>query len=146
MSTDEPREHAEPARHVRWPMSPVNTVLVAVCTIGAVLCLLLGETTAGMAILAGATAGAIGAVFARRGSSGDLERVNALEYADERDRAAAVKGLAAVGVLALVLAAAQLIMHVIVSSDALSRNVSLGVFLALMIVWFLANWYFVRRG
>ncbi|MFC7788229.1 hypothetical protein ACU045_04515 [Microbacterium sp. MAHUQ-60] len=72
--------------------------------------------------------------------------MNALEYADERDRAAAVRGLAVVGVLALVLGAAQLVVFAIVQVDALPRFFALGTFLALVVGWILANWFFVRRG
>jgi hypothetical protein len=127
-------------------MSPVNTVLVAVCAVGALLCFVLGQVPAGVALLAGAVVGGLGAVFARRGGSGDLERVNALEYADERDRTAAVRGLAAVGVLALVLGVAQMIVFAIVQVDPLPRYFALGMFLALVVGWFFANWFFVRRG
>jgi len=143
---DEPDEKAEPARGFSWPMSPVNTVLVAVCAVGALLCFVLGQVPAGVALLAGAVVGGLGAVFARRGGSGDLERVNALEYADERDRTAAVRGLAAVGVLALVLGVAQMIVFAIVQVDPLPRYFALGMFLALVVGWFFANWFFVRRG
>lgn len=144
MSTDEPDESRRETR--RWPISPVNTALVAVCAIGALACFLLGQIPAGVVLLLGAAVGGLGAAFARRAGSGDLERVNALEYADERDRAAAVRGLAVVGVLALVLGAAQLVVFAIVRVDALPRFFALGTFLALVVGWILANWFFVRRG
>lgn len=127
-------------------MSPVNTVLVGLLLVGAVLCFLLGQNIAGSALLFGGLFGGLGAIVARRGSSGDLERVNALEYADERDRAAAGKGLAVVGVVAVVLSLGQVIVHVIIDADPVSRWMALGVFLALMVCWLLANWYFVRRS
>jgi len=146
MSMDEAHEDMKSSRGWKWPMSPVNTVLVGVCVVGAVMCFVLGQTIAGTALLLGGIGGGLGAIFARRGTSGDLERVNSLEYADERDRAAAVKGLAAVGVMALILSAGQLIMHVIVDTDPLSRWANIGVFLALTVCWFLANWYYVRKG
>ncbi|MDQ0614238.1 putative membrane protein YphA (DoxX/SURF4 family) [Microbacterium sp. W4I4] len=146
MSTDESGGSADSARRFSWPMSRVNTVLVAACTVGALVCFVLGQVPAGVALLVGALVGGLGAVFARRGSSGDLERVNALEYADERDRAAAVRGLAVVGALALLLGVVQMIVFAIAQVDPLSRFVALGVFLALVAGWFFANWYFVRRG
>lgn len=146
MSTDESGESAEPVRRFSWPMSRVNTVLVAVCAVGALVCFVLGQVPAGVALLVGALIGGLGAVFARRGSSGDLERVNALEYADERDRTAAIRGLAAVGVLALLLSTAQMIVFAIAQVDPLARFMALGTFLALVVGWFFANWYFVRRG
>ena len=144
MSTDDVEN--DKGRRLRWPMSWVNTVLMAICLAAAIVCFALGQAYTGFVLLAGGVVGGAGAVFARRGRSGDLERVNSLEYADERDRVAATKGLAAVGVLALVLSAAQLIVHVIVDTDSLSRMVSLAMFLTLMVGWLLANWYFVRRG
>ena len=146
MSMDDAGESAESARRPNWPMSPVNTVLVAVMTVGSLVCFVLGQSIAGTALLLGGIGGGLGAVFARRGSSGDLERVNALEYADERDRAAAVKGLAAVGVVAMVLGAGQLILHVIIRADPISRWSSIVLFLALTVCWLVANWYYVRKG
>lgn len=135
----------EPARR-RWPMSRTNTVLVAVLAVGALVCFVLGQTIAAVTLLVGAVGGALGAIFARRGTSGDLERVNALEYADERDRTAATKGLAAVGVVALVLCTVQLVVHAVVDTDPVSRGTAIALYFALVISWFAANWYFVRRG
>ena len=146
MSMDDAGESAESARRPKWPMSPVNTVLVGVMTVGSLVCFVLGQSIAGTALLLGGIGGGLGAIFARRGSSGDLERVNALEYADERDRAAAVKGLAAVGVVAMVLGAGQLILHVIIRADPISRWSSIVLFLALTACWLVANWYYVRKG
>ena len=109
-----------------------------------------GEVTLAYAFPLGpgalAIGGALGAIFARRGTSGDLERVNALEYADERDRTAATKGLAAVGVVALVLCTVQLVVHAVVDTDPVSRWTAIALYFALVISWFAANWYFVRRG
>lgn len=149
-SPDEPTDatgaDAGMRRRLRWPMSPVNTVLLSACLIVAIVCFATGQVYAGGVVLLASLVGGGGAVFARRGRAGDLERVNALEYADERDRVAATKGLAVVGVVALILGAAQLAIHVIADTDALSRMVSLLTFLALTVCWFIANWYFVRRG
>ncbi|MFE6736462.1 hypothetical protein [Microbacterium sp. NPDC057650] len=142
MSTDEPDE--TPRR--RWPMSPVNTALVALCLIGSVLSYALGATVVGTSLLAGGVIGGIGAVAARRGSSGDLERVNALEWADERDRAAGVKGLAVVGAVALVLSVVQLAVVALTDVGQTARFMAIGMFLALAACWFFANWFFVRRG
>lgn len=130
----------------RWPMSRTNTMLVAVLAVGALVCFVLGQTIAAVTLLMGAVGGALGAIFARRGTSGDLERVNALEYADERDRTAATKGLAAVGVVALVLCTVQLVVHAVVDTDPVSRWTAVALYFALVISWFGANWYFVRRG
>lgn len=142
MDDSDQEEQARP----RWPMSATNTALVILCVAGAIVCFAFGQILAGLAILLGALFGGLGAVFARRGDAGDLERVNALEYADERDRAAAVRGLAVVGVIALLLSLAQLVVFTIVHVDPLPRYFALGTFLALVAGWFFANWYFVRRG
>ncbi|WP_193597709.1 hypothetical protein [Microbacterium sp. YJN-G] len=145
MSMDEPVDEENGGR-MRWPMSLVNTILVGVCAVGALVCFVLGAQIAGVALLLGAIGGGVGAILARRSGSGDLERVNALEYADERDRAAAAKGLAVVGVLALVLSAVQIIVHAAVDTDPVSRTMAIITFFALVICWFAANWFFVRRG
>ena len=146
MSTDDAQDDAETSRPRRWPMSAVNTMLVGICAVAAIACFVLGRPFAGGVLLLAGLVGAVGAMMARRGLAGDLERVNALEYADERDRTAATKGLAAVGVLALVLSAAQLVVHIIVDTDGLARTTSTVMVLALTVGWFAANWYFVRRG
>ena len=62
------------------------------------------------------------------------------------DRAAAVRGLAVVGVLALLLGLVQLVVFAIVPVDPLPRFMALGMFLTLTLGWFFANWFFVRRG
>ncbi|MCA1307007.1 hypothetical protein LC082_08850 [Microbacterium esteraromaticum] len=148
MSMDDPGspQTASAKRSRRWPLSPHNIILVAGCLIAAVVCFILGQTYIGVVVTLAAIVAGIGAVFARRGRAGDLERINALEYADERDRAAATKALAAVGVLALVLALVQLIVLAIIEADPLTRLLSAGLVLALSFGWLFANWYFVRRG
>ena len=146
MSTDDHDEAVGSARRLTWPMSRTNTVLVAVCAAGALVCFVLGQTVAAVALLVGAAGSAVGAIAARRGSSGDMERVNAMEYADERDRIAGTKGLAAVGAVALILGAAQLVVHAVIDSDPISRWSAIILYFALVISWLVANWYFVRRG
>ena len=141
MSTDEPE-----GRRFSWPVSPVNTVLVVVSVVAAIGCFIAGNLIGGIALLIAGVAAGAGAIAARRGSAGDLERVNALEYADERDRQAGIKGLAAVGAAALVLGAAQLFVLTIIDVEPIARGIALVFFLLLTAVWFFANWLFVRRG
>ncbi|WP_298864153.1 hypothetical protein [Microbacterium sp.] len=50
------------------------------------------------------------------------------------------------GVLALGLSTAQIVVFAIVPVDALPRFLAIGMFFALLACWFAANWYFVRRG
>lgn len=137
----------ERARHRRrWPISPINVALLAFCAVATAVAYSLGQNVMGTAFLLGGILGGAGAAFARRRNAGDLERVNALEYADERERAVGTKGLAAVGVVALILAAVQLLVHAFVATDPLSRWMSFGLFCSVNLTWIIANWFFVRRG
>ncbi len=147
MSTDEtPPRGGAVRRRFRWPMSLVNTAVVVACLVAALIAVAAGRPAIAVPLLVGALFGAVGAVLARRRSAGDLERVNAMEYADERERAAGVKGLAAVGVVALVLALAQGF-AVVLLRDAYPLDLAtFGGLLLLSVVWFAANWFFVRRG
>lgn len=133
-------------RRLVWPMSPINLILVSVVLVGAIICFAVGNIVAGVILLVSGIGVAIGAIAARRGTSGDLERVNALEYADERDRQAGIKGLATVGGVALILGATQLVIFTVAQADALTRGVALWSYIALIAIWFFANWFFVRRG
>lgn len=49
------------------------------------------------------------ALHARRPNSGDITRVNAIEYRDERDRLLAQYGFSAVGVAALIVSAIEFV-------------------------------------
>jgi hypothetical protein len=143
MSTDEtPR----PSRRFRWPLSLANTVVVAVCIAGAIFAFVAGSWRFGIPLLLGGVLAGLFAVLARRRSAGDLERVNAMEYADERDRAAGVKGLAAVGVSAVVLSGVQLILAVVLHLPSAVTLTAAVFLLILCVVWIIANWYYVRRG
>lgn len=87
------------------------------------------------------------AVYARSGRSGDLTRLNAAEYLDERDRAAATQGFAAVGVTALLLGFALLVLAtVLLEPGEPMFLVLIGNLLVLAIVWGVANWVALRRS
>jgi len=133
-------------RRRRWPLSPLNTTLVAVCLVGALIALVAGRGLIALPLALAAVLGGGGAMLARRAGAGDLERVNALEYADERDRAAGVKGLAAVGAAALVLVMLQVVVSALAPGAISAATWGVVLLLALSAVWFVANWYFVRRG
>lgn len=145
MSTDETDAPAG-ERRVVWPMSRINTILLAIVLVGSIVCFAAGRVGGGVVLLISGIGVGLGAIAARRGTSGDLERVNALEYADERDKQAGIKGLATVGGVALIVGAVQLIIFTVVDTDALTRGVALWSYIALIATWFFANWYFVRRS
>lgn len=87
------------------------------------------------------------AVYARSGRSGDLTRLNAAEYLDERDRAAATQGFAAVGVTALLLGFALLVLAtVLLEPGEPMFLVLIGNLLVLAVVWGVANWVALRRS
>lgn len=139
MSTPEPR------KGFRWPISIVNTVIYAYALLFGVGLIVFDRLAAGVVMIVATTAGVIFSARARRRDSGDLERVNALELADERDRAAARKALAAIGVVALVGAMLQFTVAVIIDEPLLSL-VSAILLVTLATTWLIANWYYVRRG
>lgn len=139
MSTPEPR------KGFRWPISIVNTVVYACALLLGVGLIVFDRLTEGVVMIAATTAGVIFSARARRRDSGDLERVNALEFADERDRAAARKAFAAIGVVALVGAMLQFTVAVILDEPVLSL-VSAILLVTLATTWLIANWYYVRRG
>jgi len=139
MSTPEPR------KGFRWPISIVNTVIYAYALLLGVGLIVFDRLAAGVVMIVATTAGVIFSARARRRDSGDLERVNALELADERDRAAARKALAAIGVVALVGAMLQFTVAVVLDEPLLSL-VSAILLVTLATTWLIANWYYVRRG
>lgn len=139
MSTPEPR------KGFRSPISIVNTVIYAYALLLGVGLIVFDRLAAGVVMIVATTAGVIFSARARRRDSGDLERVNALELADERDRAAARKALAAIGVVALVGAMLQFTVAVVLDEPLLSL-VSAILLVTLATTWLIANWYYVRRG
>ncbi|GAB2516129.1 hypothetical protein GCM10027064_12240 [Microbacterium petrolearium] len=145
MSMDEQGSRDRARGRRRWPISILNTVIYGAMTLFGVWLIVVDRIGPGVILIVAAVLGALASAFARRRGSGDLERVNALEFADERDRAAAGKALATVGVAALLASMAQFVVAIIVD-DPLFSLMSAAVLLFLAIVWLVANWYFVRRG
>ncbi|OCG76605.1 hypothetical protein [Microbacterium sediminis] len=135
----------EPGKRFRWPISILNTVIYGAMAVFGIWLIVADRVTPGIILIVGAVLGALASAFARRRGAGDLERVNALEFADERDRAAAGKALAAVGVAALLASMAQFVVSIVVD-DPLFSLISAAMLLLLAAVWLLANWYFIRRG
>lgn len=131
----------------RLPVSPANAVVLVVLGVGVVVTILAqrwGEAT----LLAGAAvAGVVAALYARRPESRDITRVNALEYRDSR---IARVGLAAVGVVSLVLAVVAFVAATILSDAprwGTTAQTLAGVHLILLCVtWAVANSVTARRS
>ncbi|WP_349828120.1 hypothetical protein [Brevibacterium litoralis] len=135
-------------------MSPVNIGLSVMFGLVAVLFFVDGNIVSGAIMTVCLVATIASVLWARSGSSGDVTRLNALEYSDERDRRLGVRGLAAVGVAGLSIGGGAFVAFVTlqVFDVAMSPFVH-GVFLGLVllvvvlcIVWSIANWIVARRG
>lgn len=137
-------------RPSRMPVSPVNALLVAAFLLAAVGTAVAGRW--GQAVLL-AVVGLLGlgaALYARRHGSGDVTRVNAIEYRDERDRQIARDGFAVVGAVALVLSVGGFVaVQALGDQQAwapVARGLAAGQLLVLAVVWALANYLAARRN
>jgi hypothetical protein len=83
--------------------------------------------------------------MARRDSSTDLHRINALEYRDERDRTLGRSALATVGLAALAVCYVSFIVAVVVGEPALILA-TCAQLLIIAVVWMIANVRAVQRG
>ena len=126
----------------RWPISAVNTVLVATFLGASVILAVLGN--AGMALVMAylGLAGLGVALYARRPDSRDVTRLNAIEYRDERDRSLAAAGFAVVGVAALIIVFGSFIAMLVM--ERFDWYI-FGILMALLVVWGVANSVVVRR-
>ncbi len=136
-------------RRSRLPVSSVNAVLVGVLLAAAVVAAVVGRWSSALLLALAGLAALVGALHARRQASGDVTRVNAIEYRDERDRQIAREGFAVVGVVALVLSALGFVAVTIVgeghgAAPALQLVVA-GQLLVLAVVWAIANHTAARR-
>lgn len=129
----------------QWPFSHINTVLLVCCLAVAVVSAVMGAWPMAIGFLLAIVLLVAQLLFSHRDSASDLERVNSLEFQDERDKEIAVKGLAAVGVVALVVA----FFGVIGTSlflDLPLVTLTLGIVLiTITVTWIVANWYFTRH-
>ena len=134
----------------RLPVSTTNAVLVGVFLLGA-----LGTGVAGswpQAVLLGLVglAGFASALFARRASSSDITRVNAIEYRDERDKQIARTGFAVVGVVALIVSVAAFVVVSVLPGPygwiPTAESFLVGQMLLLAMVWAVANSVAARRS
>ncbi|GAA4204409.1 hypothetical protein [Actinocatenispora rupis] len=127
----------------RLPLSPANLVICTVMVVVAVATAAVGHWQQAIVVAVGAVATVVMVRRARRPGASDVERVDAFEYRDERDRAIARDGLAAVGATALALTAVEYVV-VLVMRPGLAPW-SLGQLLALAAVWMVANRVAARR-
>lgn len=127
----------------RLPMSRPNVVLCGVLAAGivATAALALWPQAVMLAVILG-----LGVLFirlARRPAAGDLERVNAIEYRDERDRLIARDGFTVVGAVALALSLVEFVLASVLLPDW--ELVPAGQLVLLCLVWGLANRRAARR-
>jgi len=97
----------------RLRINRINTVLVCLLVAGAIFAALTSNWFGAALLLACGVAGFLFAVYVRRPESNDIDRLNAFEYRDERDRRLAGQGFAAVGVTALIISLGEFIFAVI---------------------------------
>ncbi len=89
------------------------------------------------------------ALHARRPNCGDITRVNAIEYRDERDRLLAQHGFSAVGVAALIVSAIEFVAITVLAGPLgwppAIELLPASQLVLLCIVWATANSIAVRR-
>jgi cell division protein FtsW (lipid II flippase) len=126
----------------RSPISVVNTVLVLTFLLASVGMTLLGDEGLALIMAYLGLAGVGVALYARRPTSSDVTRLNAIEYRDERDRSLASQAFAAVGVAALIiLFVACITMMFLERFDWYL----FAILMSLLVVWSVANSVVVRR-
>ena len=126
----------------RSPISIANTIMVVTFLTGSGVLALLGNLGMALFLAYLGLAGLGLALYARRPNARDITRINSIEYRDERDRSLAAEGFAVVGVAALIIVLLAFI--VMVFLDEFNMYVFV-IFMALLIVWGVANSIVVRR-
>lgn len=120
------------------------TVMIVVCL---VLMLVLGRWFAAIVMAVLLVAFVASVLYARTARASDVTRLNAAEYADERDRAMGAFGLAVVGVTAMFTSMAMFILAILLLPPTHPMVfVVWGQLVLLAVVWLVANWIAVRRG
>lgn len=128
-------------------MSWWNAALTLVVLAAAVTMAVLGQWSVAAVLAAVLVFVVVSAVYARSGRASDLARLNALEYADERDRTAATRGFAVVGAVGLVLALLAFVLGVLLLDPGHPMFWVLWVqVIALTLVWGVANVVALRRS
>lgn len=130
-------------RRSRLPVSTTNAVLVAAFGLAAGLAAAMGLWRQAILLAAVGATGFACARYARRPDSGDVTRVNAIEYRDERDRQIAQWGFAAVGVVALVATMIQFLLASVLADEPAALPTAQ--LLLLSFTWGVANTVAARR-
>lgn len=130
-------------------MSRWNVGILAVLLVLTVAAAVRHVWPVAVVLAAGCVAGIVLPLSARAVPSGDLGRVNALEFKDERDRAIAVQAFAVVGVAAMAASFLFLIVSAIIDYAAFGESpLTLpvaGTLVLLTVVWSASTWFFARR-
>lgn len=121
----------------RIPMSRVNLALSAALALGIVITVSLGLWAQTVMLGLILILGLFGVYAGRRNEASDIQRVNALEFQDERDRAIGREGLAAVGAVALVMSLVGYMATLALYPEI--RWLALGQFLVLCVAWGIGN-------
>jgi hypothetical protein len=127
----------------RRGISRVNVLLVSVTLIGAVVAAATGYGAGAVVLATVGVLALFGAVWAARPGARDVDRLNGLEYRDERDGRLAQQALAVVGVVALVLAWGAFVVTTMLGSVDWFITAQM---LVLAVAWGIANSVVVRRS
>lgn len=128
-------------------MSWWNAALALAVLAGAVTMAALGQWPVAAVLVAVLVFVVASAVYARSGRASDLTRLNALEYADERDRTAATRGFAVAGAVGLVLALVAFVLGVVLLEPGHPMFwVVWAQVIVLTVVWGVANVVALRRS
>lgn len=128
----------------RAPISPTNIILVSTLFAGAIIAALTQNWFGAILLLAIGSFGFGAALYARRPSSRDITRLNAIEYRDERDRVLAKQGFATVGAAALILSVVEVLLAIIFFNQLVA--IACAQLLTMCVVWGIANSNAVKRG
>lgn len=127
----------------RIPMSRVNIALSAALAAGIAMSIVLGLWPQAVTLGLILALGLCFIYFARRPGAGAIQRVNAIEYRDERDRTIARDGLVVVGAVALLLSLIEYMVALVLRPEL--TWLLLGQVVILYVCWGIGNHVAVRR-
>lgn len=127
----------------RLPLSRPNLMIFTALLAGLVTAVILQLWLHVAAFAVTAALGALGVWWARRPNASDVNRVDAIEYRDERDRTIARDGFAILGAVALLLAMAEFLVAGVLAPASLGFTAPH--LLVLCIVWGIGNRVAARR-
>lgn len=129
----------------RLPIAPTNIVAVGAALVAAGIVAATGNWWSAAILAAAGLYIGWAAWMARRESSTDLHRINALEYRDERDRTLGRSALATVGLAALAVCYVSFIVSIVIGEPALILA-TCAQLVIIAVVWMIANARAVQRG